>query len=526
MRRMIHHHDEFESCDCRTDAPSRALRMVSLSRLLIVASLTFAGCGSEKKAATPTVASSKRQTEAKSRSPATPPANNGSQTESDAGNDGTIPETETLNAPPVREPAIVYRPSDRRLPRDDAKLARAGIHKYSSKRLLLYSDIAPAAAMPLPALMDRAYDAWEAYFGPLPPDREKSAYQMTGYIMSDKELFREAGLLPDDLPGFNHGRHRGQEFWMNDQPDGHYREHLMLHEGTHCFMTAVPNAMMGFVWYMEGMAELFGTHFTGDDGVPRFRVMPHDREFFPGLGRIRLIEDEVREQGPRELQAILETRPIAFLQNDAYAWSWAVCEFLDSHPRYRDRFRKVGTQVARQNSQAGLESVFAADWNDLREEWLLFAANLCHGYDTERAAIDFRAGKPLPNDGPAPAIEIEAGRGWQSSGVLVEAGRTYRIKAAGRFTLAQQPKPWVSEPQGVSIRYHAGRPLGMLLGTIRSSTPPAKPPRTTMLDTFPIGRELEFKAPVTGTLYFRLNEFWNELADNTGAVQVETTSVP
>src|SRR4029079_7941848 len=135
-------------------------------------------------------------------------------------------------------------------------------------------------------------------------------------------------------------------------------------------------------------------HVTGEDGTARFRVMPHDRELFPGLGRIRLIEDEVREKGPRELQTILDTRPIAFLKTDAYAWSWAVCEFLDSHPRHRDRFRNISTLMEGKNLRAGIQQIFAADWNDLREEWLLFAANLCHGYDTERAAIEFRPGKP------------------------------------------------------------------------------------------------------------------------------------
>ena len=120
------------------------------------------------------------------------------------------------------------------------------------------------------------------------------------------------------------------------------------------------------------------------------------------------VEDEVAESGPRDLQTILDTRPIAFLKNDAYAWSWAVCEFLDSHPRYRDRFRNVGRQMAVKTLQADLAKVFGDDWNDLREEWLLFAANLCHGYDTQRAAIEFRTGKPLTaNDAPH-VVEIAA----------------------------------------------------------------------------------------------------------------------
>jgi hypothetical protein len=497
--------------------PCSAIHFLALAALLAVF-----GCGNNNS--NPAAGKPTTKPRATTADPVKRPASGGQRVPQSS--DPATNNAAAADPTPTREPEIVYRPSDMRVAHDDDKLAKAGIHKYASKRLILYTDIEPAAAESLPGLMDQAYDAWVAYFGPLPPDREKSEYQMTGYIMADKELFAEAGLLPEDLPDFNHGRHRGQEFWMNDQPTAHYREHLMLHEGTHCFMTAVPNSMMGFVWYMEGMAELFGTHFTAADGTTTFRVMPHDRELYPGLGRIRLIEDEVAEQGQRDLQTILDTRPIAFLKNDAYAWSWAVCEFLDSHPRYRDRFRNVGRQMAVKSLQTDLAEVFGNDWTDLREEWLLFAANLCHGYHTQRAAIEFRAGMPLTASNSPHVVEIAADRGWQSSGVLVEAGKTYLIRATGRFTLAQQPKPWVSEPQGISFRYHAGRPLGMLLGTIRSTQPPAKEPRTTMLDVIPVGRELEFEAPVTGTLYFRVNEFWNELADNTGAIRVELKPAP
>lgn len=422
-------------------------------------------------------------------------------------------------------PEPVFRPSDQRKPHDDEALAKAGIRKYASRRLLLYTDIDPARAEALPPLMDRVYDAWEAYFGPLPPDREGTDFQMTGYIMADQERFRAAGLLPQDLPSFLHGRHRGAEFWMNDQADDYYLQHLMLHEGTHCFMTIVPAVMGSAHWYMEGMAELFGTHTTGADGAVTFRVLPARRELFPGLGRIRMVRDDVRGGRLQQLESIFKYFGDDFSKNERYAWSWALCEFLDAHPRYHDRFRRISSsgQISPRDPRAGFISVFHADWPDLNDEWQLFAQGLCHGYDVERAVIEFRKGTPVGKEGAK--TTIAADRGWQTAGVLLQAGEAYRITAEGRFTLAQEPKPWESEAQGVSIRYCDGRPLGQLLGTIRASEQPAGEP-STMLQSFPIGRESVITPEITGTLYLRVNEFWNELSDNTGSLSVTISPVP
>jgi hypothetical protein len=59
----------------------------------------------------------------------------------------------------------------------------------------------------------------------------------------------------------------------------------------------------------------------------------------------------------------------------------------------------------------------------------------------------------------------------------------------------------------------------MLLATIRG-TPQDKSPECTMLDVIPVGPRLRLKAPRTGTLYFRINDFWNELADNSGTLSI------
>ncbi|MFN0050991.1 MAG: hypothetical protein ACKV0T_02305 [Planctomycetales bacterium] len=432
----------------------------------------------------------------------------------------------------------LWRATDVHPRHDDQRLAALGILKYTSKRLVLYTDIAPEQAKPLPELMDRCFDEWVEYFGPLPPDREGQEFQMTGYLMADQRPFRETGLLPENLPPFPHGRNQGTLFWLNDQPTDYYRRHLLLHEGTHCYMMALAHPFRREIWYMEGMAELFGTHRFDDEGRPQFRVLPHDREQFPGLGRIRLVEDEVRDRGARGLPDVMRLKSDDYLSNPPYAWAWTVCRFFDGHPRYSESFRQAGRAVVTGEDAPQWRALLKDSARDIQDEWLLFASTLCHGYDQSRSAITFRAGERLRPGTPV-AATVEAARGWQSSGVLVEQGKTYRITAEGRFTIAHPDRSdrtatpagapsvrdgkekheepaWESEPQGISVRYHAGRPLGMLLATIRSVPERSDPAQTTMLGILPIGRAAVITPTITGDLYFRLNDPWNELHDNAG----------
>lgn len=421
-----------------------------------------------------------------------------------------------------RPPQRIFRPSVEMPHYNDRRLADLGIRRYESKHLNLYTDIDPELARPLPKLMDQAYVAWEDYFGRLPPDRDGKVFQMVGFIMADRAAFVAADLISADAQILLEGVYRNQFFWMNDQPIDYYRRHLMIHEGTHCFMTALPNPTNQFQWYMEGMAELFRAHQTDDQGKTQFRLFPHDRETFGGLGWIRLIDEDNRETGLKLPEAVVGQRPNDFRKYNAYAWSWALCAFLDGHPRYRDRFRNIGSLVTSRNDAAfELKQVFKADWPELSEEWLVFAGNICYGYDIERTTLDLRPGKPLAGDDAQAEMDVVADRGWQSSGILVEPGKAYQINADGRTVLAQQPKPWVSEAQGISIRYHAGQPLGMLVAAIRSKElPKQEPPTSTLLTVLPIGREAQIKPRIAGTLYFRVNDYWNELADNTGKLHV------
>ncbi len=55
--------------------------------------------------------------------------------------------------------------------------------------------------------------------------------------------------------------------------------------------------------------------------------------------------------------------------------------------------------------------------------------------------------------------------------------------------LATVPRPWESEPQGITFRYHAVSPSASWCLTIRSPALSETSPYTTMLHVMPIGRE-------------------------------------
>jgi hypothetical protein len=254
----------------------------------------------------------------------------------------------------------------------------------------------------------------------------------------------------------------GAELWFYDQPTPYYRRHLLLHEGTHVFMASFLGGC-GPGWYMEGTAELFGTHRLDErTGQLTLRIMP---------GRVKLIRDAVADRKPLALEDVLKIDNNVQLGNEAYAWCWTLAKLLDTHPRYRDRFRVLYKHVLDPMFNEIFRREFNEDWPDLTAEWQAYVATLDHGYDFDRAAIDFTS-HGLLNAGMDRLISIAADRGWQSSGMKLEAGKSYRISAKGRYQIAAEQidgklQPWPCEPGGVTIEYHAGRPLGMLLGAIR-----------------------------------------------------------
>ena len=398
---------------------------------------------------------------------------------------------------------------------DERAAAGAGIRKLEGKHLVLFTDLPPGPAVDdLPAMFDQAYAPWCEYFG-LEPGQH-AGWQVRGFVIKDKPLFRRLGLLPDFLPPFPNGFSADREFWVYEQPSDYYRAHLVLHEGTHCLMNNLLGGC-GPPWYMEGVAELLATH-RWQQGKLRLHAFPARRDEVPMWGRIKFIRDGFAARRAKTLKAVLKYAPTVQPETEWYAWCWAAAVLLDGHPRYQERFRRMPRLVRSPDATEQFLRSIGADWDDLAEEWQVFVADLDYGYDVARTAIDFSRGKPL---GPSGAkVTVAADRGWQNSGLRLEAGTTYRLQAAGRYQVADQPQVWWCEPNGVSIRYYRGRPLGLLLAAVRPDPPPSAGP-SPLIAPIPVGLEIDLVPKTSGTLLLRINESGAELGDNAGTLSVD-----
>lgn len=393
-----------------------------------------------------------------------------------------------------------------------------GFRQIAGKHLLLITDLPASAEIDaLPGVFDLAVPEWCRLLGVEP--QKVADWRITGYLMKSRERFEQAGLVSRNLPPFKSGYSGDEELWLYDQTSDYYRRHLLLHEGTHCFLNQFFGGS-GPPWYAEGMAELCGTHHL-EDGKLTLGYMPKSRADAPGWGRIKIVRDSCAEGRTLSLPAVLAYGPRAHLENEPYGWCWAATAFLNGHPRYRERFAKLLSVVKRADFSHHVAEYYNKDWAELNEEWQVFIANLKYGYDFARMQIDFRPGKPLAKAGRK--VEVAADRGWQSSGILLEAGKTYRLKASGQYVVGGGAKPWECEPNGVTIRYYYGLPLGVLLAAVHDDR--AKPGAESAL-TRPIviGREGTITPEVTGTLYLRINDSAGKLSDNSGKLTVAVKS--
>ena len=409
---------------------------------------------------------------------------------------------------------------------DDAKAQAAGIRMLVGRHIVLYTDLPSKPEIDsLPAVFDKAVPEWAEYFG---VDLAKTeGWQVRAFLIGDRKAFDKLGVMPTGDDKFLHGLSTGSDLWLYDQPSAYYRRHLLLHEGTHAFMGKFLGGC-GPGWYMEGTAELFGTHRMDDrTSELQMRVMPRDREEVPMWGRIKLIRDAVAAGRGLDLSAVMALDNRQQMDDGSYAWCWAAAKFLDSHPHYRDRFRQLKDHVADQDFNESVKRLYGADWTDAQAEWQAFIAALDYGYDFERMAIDFRRGTAL--GGNARHVVIAADRGWQSSGVWLEAGKTYRVAASGRYQIAVEKngdseKAWSCEPGGVTIEYHDGRPLGELLGAVVGAGSNEATKTTAGSDgfahPFTIGLGTTIKPEVSGTLYLRVNDSAAQLDDNRGSLAV------
>ena len=406
-----------------------------------------------------------------------------------------------------------FVPGVQRTKVDETKATKEGIRKIAGKRLTLFTDLPYDPQIEeLPAIFDQAFPIWCDYFS-IDPAKHPD-WQMTGFLMKDGDRFRRAGMLPDHLPPFPNGYSVNYDLWLYEQDTPYYRRHLVLHEGTHGFMNTILKSC-GPPWYMEGTAELLGTHQWKDRQLA-MGIMPKSREDVPGWGRVRKIQDLYAEGKALSLNEVLHFTGTAHQHNEAYAWSWAIAALLDFHPRYQERFRTLGQSVEARDFTDKFRTLIGDDWQTLSEEWQLFVGNMEYGYDVPRMALDLTPGAPLEPGWNL--VPVDATKGWQNTGIQLTGGTSYELRAKGRYEVAKEPVIWWCEPGGVTIRYYRSRPLGILLATVRPDQPEDNTCAFLQPETIGLGTTLNVQS--SGTLYLRINESAADLADNAGSLDV------
>jgi hypothetical protein len=404
-----------------------------------------------------------------------------------------------------------------------ATARRAGLRVLAGEHVVLATD-RPArqedGVEDLPRIFDAAFARWCAHYQIDPVEHRQ--WRALACLMTDREAFRAAGLLPAaaEMPAFEHGYCARDRFWMMDQSNPAYRRHLFLHEGVHAF-TITLRQCAAPVWYTEGIAEYLATHRLARDadGTATFvsTPLPLASGDVEQLGRIEKIRSLRAAHAGSALADVFATPPTVHHALDAYASSWAAVAMLSGHPAHAEAF--AAAERGPLDADFTRRLTESQGWNASRaaHDFDAFTDDLDYGYDFARSAIDWSAGRPLES---RQTVTVAADRGWQNSGWTLSTGQRATLRAAGRVQVGRAEAGLLeSEAVGISLDWYRGRPIGRLLAAQWVEKPAdGGRPRFVVLGEGAAG---ELTALTDGPLYFKVNESPGALADNAGSFRVE-----
>ena len=401
----------------------------------------------------------------------------------------------------------------------EARNPTTGLYELNANNFSLVTDIPIDDELrSWPQLLEQSVQHWQGYFQ-VPPERMQNL-SVKVFLIQDRERFERHELL-GQVPGFEEGYQFGDHLYLSEQPSVYYRRHLFLHEATHWIMWRLFGGA-GSPWYMEGMADLQGTHRI-QDGKLILGVVPNSSDEVPYWGRLRMIEDTLREESAPSLEQILA------YQNDRdrtkrYSWSWAACLFFTTHPKYRSVLRSCFDDQLDYSDALSVElkSKLKDQWDHVLVDWNGFISDLSFGYDASRSQVV--SSEPIESivQGGTTKIQLATDRGWQSTGIVVRKGSSVQLQCNGRYTIRSKAglenAPWHSEAQGITVKYYRGHPLGCVLASIQ---PIPAERATKRWEPIRIGRSVKLEPSETGLLLLKINEPSPELHDNVGAIEIE-----
>ena len=402
-----------------------------------------------------------------------------------------------------------------------------GLYELDTPRLTLVSDIPfDDELKSWPGLIEQSIEQWQIYHG---VDASKmDGWHIQAVLIGDRARLTELGLL-DGVPDFDEGYQYGNKIFLREQPTVYYRRHLFLHEATHWVMWKLYGGA-GPPWFMEGMADMHGTHSL-NNRVLKLGVIPSSSEQVARWGRLRLINETLNRGVAPSMTEILAYGNAREDHEIRYSWSWAATVFFTNHPKYGPVLRELyGKGI---NYSDSLSRSFRAqlepDWERVQTDWNGFISDLEFGYDLDRSRV-VHAVRPLKQlrQGESDHFSLATDRGWQSTGVMVEADRPVRISCSGDFQIRQSVGPagsagpagsdWRIGPSGVTYQFYRGDPLGCVIASVVS---PGEPEDTKRWSTVRIGALGMIVPKKSGEIFLKVNESSNGLWDNVGTVFAE-----
>ncbi|HMO14398.1 MAG TPA: hypothetical protein PKD64_11335 [Pirellulaceae bacterium] len=266
----------------------------------------------------------------------------------------------------------------------------------------------------------------------------------------------------------------------------------VVHEALRAFCIQTFGGV-GPKWYARGMAELRDNWKADDLSVA---VPPATVEY-------------LRSAPPLSLERLVNDQPVGASDWQDASWRWAACYFLATNPNYASRFNVLGASLMSTDPRDSFRNAFAERMEQLNFEFAFYLKHLQLGLRTDLIAWKWNTKPRAISSSRSVKTKVNAKEGWQPSGLQVEKGEKYLIRASGTWQTDKELTP-VDADGDIEGK-------GQLVGVIFSDYALSEP--------FELGKDVEFTVPSAGHLFLRCNDDWSELADNVGTINVDISRV-
>lgn len=400
-------------------------------------------------------------------------------------------------------------------------LSEQGFQQIKSEHMTLVTDLEIDDELRnWPVYLDQAIEQWMQIFKP--EQSKLLRLHATVYLVGDRSKWNASGLL-NEVPFLQDGFQLGNKLYVVEQPSEFYRRMLFLHEATHWIMYEWLGGA-GSPWLMEGMADYLSTHQIQDNRVS-LGYFPVAAEEVPSWGRILQVQKSMEQKNAPKLSEVLAFSDMRQRRMDRYCWSWAAVYFFDHLPEHSEDFRALyrGQLDYSLAASRKLKDYLEDDWNKVSIQWRCFLDDLEFGYTPQLMLRWGDANLETLKSDQVRRVSIHADRGWQSTGVVLEAGDKVHISASGAVQVKRlaNGQSWLATPKGLSVEYHRSNRLGGLIGVL---APLDVEQPSEIWSRALVGSQATLQARERSCLLLRVNDSVTGAADNTGAFEVEITT--